>query len=72
VTRWIYADETKPIPRPVFAEFTCDGDHGLFDPSKLTVELFVAGRDSWTQATAHGWSVTPELCLCPECKGKPS
>lgn len=29
----LYADESAPIPRPVFIALTCDGYHGLFGAS---------------------------------------
>lgn len=69
--RTIVGDETKPPPRPVFARFECDADHGLLAPPVLLVDLFpVRGLaiDGWSAAVKHGWSVTPERTLCPECR----
>lgn len=71
--RQIIGDDTKPPPRPVFARFVCDGDHGLFAPPVLLVDLFPEGReavDGWSAAVREGWSVTPQKTLCPECRGR--
>jgi hypothetical protein len=72
VPRAIVADDSKPPPRPVFATFTCDGEHGLLAPPTLRVELFPQGAeavDGWSAAVKRGWSVTPGGTLCPACRG---
>lgn len=63
-----WADETKPRPRPVFAEFRCDGDHGLLPPAVLSLEIYPNQGGAWTQAVAAGWLVVPGRQLCPECR----
>jgi hypothetical protein len=72
VPRTIFGDDSKPPPRPVFARFECDGDHGLFAPPVLVVDLFPGGAeavDGWGEAVKQGWSVTPQRTLCPACPG---
>jgi hypothetical protein len=62
----IYADETKPVPRPIFIMVACDGDHGLFGaPSKTFPVEQVHPRDPPIKS---GWKITPDgEALCPEC-----
>lgn len=63
----IFADETKPAPRPVFVRLTCDGPHGF-----LPVEWLSSGGESYPQAraraTREGWrEVGGTRFLCPGC-----
>jgi len=68
LTHSLWADETKPIPRPVWVRFVCDGDHGLLPPVEQTFALGPETPNAWTQAVAAGWLIVPERDLCPECR----
>lgn len=68
MTQRCWADETVPPPRPVWWAFTCDGDHGLFPPPDLVVEVSPPKPCGWSQAVRAGWVITPERDHCPECK----
>ena len=63
-----WADETQPPSRSVFAEFRCDGDHGLLPTAVLTLDINPDEGGAWTQAVAAGWLVLPARQLCPECR----
>lgn len=70
MSRSYVAREDLPPPRPVAATFRCDGDHGLFPPPELAIELDGTNH-SWTEAVRAGWSIVPERDLCPGCAGRP-
>jgi len=65
----IYADETKPVPRPVYLEVTCEGRAGLFP---------CQARHTWdvsdephprSPAIRAGWKIDQDgPVYCPDCR----
>jgi len=63
----MWADETTPIPRKVFLELACDGEHGLFGAPVARFEI--TGGDPRHPAVAAGWTITANgPVYCPECR----